>query len=712
MAEKYPRLYSVLLQQHQLIRSVGVYQGVGWEWNFAWRRALFDNEITSAANFLRDIAENKIQQQGEEARNNSEEECFEKLWRIKVPARTQQEDASHLFFHCSKVQPIWWETMSWMQVKGAFPLSPKQHFLLHLGVQPAGVRNNRWQCWWLALTWSIWKLRNSMVFSNANFDANKLFEEAIFLLWSWLRSFEKDFTLHFNHWLHRFLVSEHWLSLWPESCQLVLQRNLSDHCPTILQTSMVDWGPKPFRVFDWWLQQKGYQKMVREAWNNDQQGGWGGIVLKNKLKNFKAAIKQWSKVEGNINAKKILNIQQKLNEVENLASHRILSNQELKDRNSLQQEFWNASNAFESLMTQKSRARWLNKGDCNTGYFHKIINCINGQIAPNGSKPFKVFDAWLKNKEYQKVVRDCWAANQLFGWGGFVLKNKLKILKARLKLWSKENAADMCNKMKQIQQELNDLENSMPSQPSVQHVQLLKKLQAELWEKANLYESTLRQKSRSRWIKEGDSNTNYFHKLINHSRRRNNLRGLTIDNSWVEDPNLIKAEILQHFQRRFHESQLHRPNLDGVSFNVILRSFELVSGLRINFAKSKFGAVGQSEEWCLHAANYLNCALLQFPFCYLGIPIAVNPKGRVVWDPVIRKFEDRLNRWNKRNISMAGRLTLIKAVLIALPLFYLSFFKAPKTVINRLSSIQRQFLWGGKLEEKKIAWVSWTQCCF
>jgi len=60
---------------------------------------------------------------------------------------------------------------------------------------------------------------------------------------------------------------------------------------------------------------------------------------------------------------------------------------------------------------------------------------------------------------------------------------------------------------------------------------------------------------------------------------------------------------------------------------------------------------------------------------------------------------------------MAGRLALIKTVLTALPLFYLSFFRAPKTVVNRLSSIQRQFLWGGKLEEKKIAWVSWTQCC-
>jgi len=174
--------------------------------------------------------------------------------------------------------------------------------------------------------------------------------------------------------LDRFLVSENWLSLWPESCQLVLQRNLSNHCPTILQTSMVDWGPKPFRVFDWWLQQKGYQKMVREAWINDQQGGWRGIVLKNKLKNLKAVLKQWSKVEGNINAKKILNIQQKLNEVENLASHQNLSDQELVDRKALQQDLWNASNAFESLMRQKSRARWLKEGDYNTAYFHKLIN--------------------------------------------------------------------------------------------------------------------------------------------------------------------------------------------------------------------------------------------------------------------------------------------------------------------------------------------------
>ncbi|KHN31828.1 hypothetical protein glysoja_044309, partial [Glycine soja] len=49
----------------------------------------------------------------------------------------------------------------------------------------------------------------------------------------------------------------------------------------------------------------------------------------------------------------------------------------------------------------------------------------------------------------------------------------------------------------------------------------------------------------------------------------NTLRGLKMDGTWVENPDLIKAEVLQHFQNRFNEPHLNRPNLDGVHFNVL-----------------------------------------------------------------------------------------------------------------------------------------------
>lgn len=60
---------------------------------------------------------------------------------------------------------------------------------------------------------------------------------------------------------------------------------------------------------------------------------------------------------------------------------------------------------------------------------------------------------------------------------------------------------------------------------------------------------------------------------------------------------------------------------------------------------------------------------------------------------------------------MGGRVVLLNAVLTSLPVYYLSFYKAPKKVINSLIQIQRRFLWGGLGEGRKISWVSWGVVC-
>ena len=47
----------------------------------------------------------------------------------------------------------------------------------------------------------------------------------------------------------------------------------------------------------------------------------------------------------------------------------------------------------------------------------------------------------------------------------------------------------------------------------------------------------------------------------------------------------------------------------------------------------------------------------------------------------------------------------------ALPIYLLSFFKIPQRVVLKLVSLQRNFLWGGSQELKKIAWVKWDVIC-
>ena len=133
----------------------------------------------------------------------------------------------------------------------------------------------------------------------------------------------------------------------------------------------------------------------------------------------------------------------------------------------------------------------------------------------------------------------------------------------------------------------------------------------------------------------------------------------------------------------------------------------LVSGLKINYAKSQFGCMGKSEVWCREAALFLNCGQLDIPFSYLGIPVGTTSKSWNVWQPIISKFELKLSKWKQKSLSMGGRITLINYVLTMLPIYLLSFFRVPKKVVHKLVSIQRNFLWGGGSEVTKIAWVNW-----
>ena len=95
--------------------------------------------------------------------------------------------------------------------------------------------------------------------------------------------------------LDRILVFADWLTKWPGSTQFTLARNFSDHCPILLSSKHVDWGPKPFRILDCWIKDKSFRKTVQECWSSTQQRGWGGFVLKEKIKRLKERLKIWNK---------------------------------------------------------------------------------------------------------------------------------------------------------------------------------------------------------------------------------------------------------------------------------------------------------------------------------------------------------------------------------------------------------------------------------
>ncbi|XP_071694838.1 uncharacterized protein [Rutidosis leptorrhynchoides] len=60
--------------------------------------------------------------------------------------------------------------------------------------------------------------------------------------------------------LDRFLVNDKFINLWEDLSVVPIDRRESDHCPILLRDRVIDFGPKPFKVFDEWFNKVGVDK--------------------------------------------------------------------------------------------------------------------------------------------------------------------------------------------------------------------------------------------------------------------------------------------------------------------------------------------------------------------------------------------------------------------------------------------------------------------
>ena len=94
-----------------------------------------------------------------------------------------------------------------------------------------------------------------------------------------------------------------------------------------------------------------------------------------------------------------------------------------------------------------------------------------------------------------------------------------------------------------------------------------------------------------------------------------------------------------------------------------------------------------SDSWLVTAASVMNCCRGTLPFVYLGLPIDGDSRKLSFWKPVFDRIVARLSSWNNKYLSFGGRLVLLKSALSSLPVYFLSFFKAPACIISSIESI-------------------------
>jgi len=135
----------------------------------------------------------------------------------------------------------------------------------------------------------------------------------------------------------------------------------------------------------------------------------------------------------------------------------------------------------------------------------------------------------------------------------------------------------------------------------------------------------------------------------------------------------------------------------------VLLLFESLSGLKGNFFKSQLVGVNVAGSWLSEAARLLQCRVGSLPLVYLGLPIGGNVRRLSFLEPIIDRIKARLSGWKSKHLSLDGRLVLLKLVLSSLPVYALSFLKAPAGII----STGKYLGWIGILSVRVRRLVDW-----
>ncbi|VFR00578.1 unnamed protein product [Cuscuta campestris] len=137
-----------------------------------------------------------------------------------------------------------------------------------------------------------------------------------------------------------------------------------------------------------------------------------------------------------------------------------------------------------------------------------------------------------------------------------------------------------------------------------------------------------------------------------------------------------------------------------------LEHFSSVSGLTLNPTKSNIFITGRLRDASQDILDLAPFPRGHLPVRYLGLPLASQRISENDYAPLFKSVDGFLSKWGTLKISYAGKLELIRAVIQGVQSFWLQAFPVQKYVLDRITSLCRDFLWGSK-----FAKVAWSDIC-
>ncbi|XP_059461931.1 uncharacterized protein LOC132190922 [Corylus avellana] len=97
---------------------------------------------------------------------------------------------------------------------------------------------------------------------------------------------------------------------------------------------------------------------------------------------------------------------------------------------------------------------------------------------------------------------------------------------------------------------------------------------------------------------------------------------------------------------------------------------------------------------------------------YLGVPLFFGRSKTAAFQDILEKVSGKMEGWQAKTLSQAGRTMLIKSVATTIPSYAMSTFLLPSFLSSSLDKSFKNFWWGfPKDKSKNLSLKSWSSIC-